>query len=597
MGKVYNILVAMLLVILWIVGMFVSSGIAADKGTYQRKSISYVDMLWLATPDARKIESNPAQMVQLLSTIKREIKIERFDYNDLPEDLFRKFRQEAAKEETLTLERAGEILNATMGSTITEVLNTEMIARAEKAKSAEEFEAFIESKAHDQGLTAEHFKQILNSAHIFLPVLTDYSRSSSKKEITEDGKTVTRETIGYELKGGGVLFSLKVDALSGKGRIEVVGYIDEGGSSSSSESDSVAFTGAADTLAQNVFVRVTELLPLIAQVIEPPVGLFGKVGFNLGKDEGIFVDQKFRVYEDVEDEYGKVELDKKGFFMARKINDNRENKNILSYGQPIIGDYAYGMKVKEYPRFPADILCRIATSKVKIDSGETGFLSMLSIDEEIDTLFPVANLAIHTNTARASKISQFFVTAGGNLGLVPTDGAEMGFLGSDPQEIDFGWYWNAYVSLMKKYYFGRFAFIVEPRYEYQRFELRSSEELGEREIDLAYTNSFHMLSATLGFEIALREDINFGIMAGFKGLGYNPEEDEEKGGFEKFVDFIKAFKYPPVQNEWKEKYSWTEGEGDDKIEEEHKNTIIGPEIDYTSPFIGIYITYSPATFW
>jgi polyribonucleotide nucleotidyltransferase len=157
--------------------MLILSEVAFAK-TYQRKSISYINTLWLATPEARKISS--AQAEELLSNIKKEMAMERFDYNPLPDDLVQKFVQEAKKAEALTLEQIVELLEETVVPAIIKVLNENMEVRAKELISEEERNSFIALKAKELGLTAEHFEKVLNSAYMYMPVLTNYSRSVSK---------------------------------------------------------------------------------------------------------------------------------------------------------------------------------------------------------------------------------------------------------------------------------------------------------------------------------------------------------------------------------------------------------------------------------
>lgn len=607
MGKRRKVLLVIFLITLCL-EMFVLPGMASAEEAYQRKSISYINNLWLATPNARKISRE--QSAQLLRIIKEKIEMARFDYNPFPDNLVQKFARAAEKEKTLTPERAADILKATVVPTIIEVLNENMEVRAKELVGEAERNSFIALKAKELGLTAEHFEKILNSAYMYIPILTDYSREVSKREVTEDGKTVEKDVATYRLKGGIIWFSLKIS--DGRGEVEVVKRIEESSSALdidigkeargilqldiAVESDvktgtekvdksSDPFIRAAESLADKLQVRTMEIpdFTLRTQVMEYSGR---RVGFNLGKKEGLFVDQKFRVYEGMEDEHGSYKLDKKGFFMVRRIGDNKTNRNALSYGKPIIGAYDYGMPVKEFPRLFMDIACRISTGWIEIFPGSIGVNSLLSIDEKIDTIFPMANLAIQSNTARLTNIPQLFVTLGGNVGAVPSSGARIRFETEETKEVDFGLYWNLYAGLMKKFYFKRLAFMVEPRYEYQNLTFMSSEKAENKKMNLSYTNSTYLLSATAGIEIALRADVNFGIMAGFRGLGSDVDASR-LGEVGKAIESLTG-----GGTEWEERYSKTE----DEVKEVFKESSIGPEIDYSGPFFGIYISYSPATF-
>jgi hypothetical protein len=418
---------------------------------------------------------------------------------------------------------------------------------------------------------------------MYMPVLTNYSRSVSKQKIKEEGKTVTKNVIEYNLKGGIIWFSLKIS--DGKSRVEVVKHI-EGNGSSLDTDDSTAFTEAALFLTEYLQIRTAEISDFNIQgkILECSGE---KLGFNLGKKEGLFIDQKFRVYEETEDKYGNYKLKKRGFFTVRRIGDNRIDRNALSYGKSIIGAHDSGMLFEEFPRLSTDISCRVHMYRIKISPGKTNISPALSVDEEIDIMFPMFNFAIQKNIASTTRIPQFFVTLGGNVGTVPTNSVNVLFEKLPyPTETDFGICWNLYGGIMKKFYFKRFAFILEPICEYQNLTFRKQKKVENKQMDLSYNNSALLFSPLAGLEVALRADLNLGIMVGLKGLYYKSSN-----------------KLQPTLDIWKRKYSWIEDKGEYKIEGaeekqvqvEHDWYLKGPQVEYINPFFGVHLNYSPGS--
>jgi hypothetical protein len=459
--------------------MFLLSEKAFADKIYQRKSVSYINALWLATPEAQKI--SPERATQLLESIKRGIEMERFDYNPLPDSLVQKFAQEAKKENILTPERAEELLKEIVVPTVIKVLNEQMEVRAKELISEEERNSFIVIKAKEIGLTAEHFEKILNSAYMYLPILIDYSHESvSMKVLTEDLKIVEKQGIGYTLKIGIIWFSLKVSG--GKERVTAVKQI-EVTAGGWDPNDSKAFTVAAKSLEDDLRIKTVTLYQfrLYGQVLECSNG---KVEFDLGMKEGVLIDQKFRVYEKVEDRNGNYKLDKKGFFMVSYVGDN------VSYGKPIIGTYDSGMLVEEFPRHNIDVLWRINTRSVNI-------ALQFKINRETEIGIPM-----YFDFWRAG------VSAG--------------------EENDKA-YVGLYCTVIKKYYVKRFAFMVGYRYDYHKI----SEE--------NWPGGVHLLSATTGIEVAMREDFYFGIMADFRGLGCEYIKESDSVNFHNPLEYLPVF--------------------------------------------------------
>ncbi|MFH1008601.1 MAG: hypothetical protein V1800_14065, partial [Candidatus Latescibacterota bacterium] len=129
------------------------------------------------------------------------------------------------------------------------------------------------------------------------------------------------------------------------------------------------------------------------------------------------------------------------------------------------------------------------------------------------------------------------------------------------KDVRAGVCWGVYGGLMKKRYLGRVAFLAEARYEVQA--LRFSQSF-DNEV-LTHTYTAELLAGAAGMEIALGADLNVGFLGGRKGLG---GADADRWESEK-------------------------REGNETVEE--KKAFIGPRADYSGPFLGVQLIYSPPT--
>ena len=98
---------------------------------------------------------------------------------------------------------------------------------------------------------------------------------------------------------------------------------------------------------------------------------------------------------------------------------------------------------------------------------DTGY-GYLAVRKEISSYFPAVDVSAQMDMARYLGVPQLFFTVGGYAGLVPAGDVNIGYKGEE-KEAFAGLYLSLYGGIMRKRYFGRFAFFVEPRYEYQNF--------------------------------------------------------------------------------------------------------------------------------
>jgi len=544
---------------MWILAVL--SGFLAVQGyaveRYERKTVSYVNFIWKATPSAREMTDEQAEM--LLETLKKHIidEMPRFDYEPLPEELTEKFVQRAGAQDSLSVEGAGKLLSETVAPAIVRILDLKKEMKARGLVSEEERRSFVVQKAKELGITAEHLEKVMNSAYLFLPVVTHYERKVKE----EKGE----KTVSYSLKGGLAWFHLEVDERGGwMVPLKVVEAHGVGQAEQDSiykwrgkkvKGDEYAFRQAADWMAMNLAVRTAELetFRLKGEVVDAG---WSWVEFNLGKAEGLFVDQRFRVFEDYE-EGGKVRRVKKGFFFVRQVGDR------ISRGKVIIGSYEPGMYVREFPRIGIDVVPRFFIGPLRVTADKPAYGEKGRFELAGDTLWvPSVELAFQANSAKYTDVPQLFATLGVQLGVAPMEAKlKLG----DEKKKAVGVCLGGYLGIMKKYYIRRLAFVGEGRYQIHR--LTFSRSFKDKQ-NLSYTQEEYLLSFSGGLELALKEDLNFGVVVGYT-LG--------KG------------------NSWTERWTQKVKEDEEEKEKEETHTFSGPEVDRRGAFFGLHIVYSPPT--
>jgi len=85
---------------------------------------------------------------------------------------------------------------------------------------------------------------------------------------------------------------------------------------------------------------------------------FLSVGFNLGRREGIKLDDKYQIVEISEDEQGNQTAKKSGWVMVTSIADSNSKHGYKSSAEVIGGSPYVGAILSEYPRLPLDLLIR-----------------------------------------------------------------------------------------------------------------------------------------------------------------------------------------------------------------------------------------------
>lgn len=561
---------------------------------YERKSVSYIDQILFTSPELRMSEEREDQLIE---AIRKQVEMPRFDYNQLPDSLLEEFVtrwhsffNQTEVEEEAVLQCAADILTETVAPYLLKILGDPEIQefRARQMVEEVERERFIVKKAKEKGITAEDLEKVINSAYLYMIAVTDYQRM-----LTEDEETKER-TVNYRISGGVVWFKLEVDKES---RVKMIQMIETSSSGSADpdkeyaattfgkataildvsigekiDGDGYAFRQTIDTFSKNIGLKVAEM-----DEFKLKTGLVdvagSKISFPMGEAEGLYIDQKFLVYE--KQKRGEEIIEKKkGFFYVRKIGDNTPDergfrKDELSYGKMVIGDAEIGMDVREYPQTNIDLSIRFKMAGVDINSG---FLSYdgcrLDVNQDVSSNIATLSGVFQYNTARYLRIPQLFATVGADIGIASVENITVQpYYVWSSKEVDFATYMNFRFGLLKKFYIKRVALYLEPAVGLQIFDISVQDD---EENKTSFSNTSKAFSLNFGAEFALRENVNIGFLTSFRSpigdgdiwSGYYKPDDEDDG------DKIELF-----------------------------SDLIGPKVAYLNPFFGVYVNYSLSTFW
>ncbi|HIE27656.1 TPA: hypothetical protein EYP66_10245 [Candidatus Poribacteria bacterium] len=366
---------------------------------YERKSISFLSRIIL-TPDAEDIPGDKG--VYLRNEIIKQLKMPRFDYNNVPvsmEGTFwseartyfsqtmqklraisssisqtnrsissleqkiesldsrisavekagkdaSKYRSERSKyrkqkrelesrrssllaqkeqQEEVLLGQGGELLTKTVAGELFKVLQDPklLMLRAQEYVSEVDRNKFIVQKAKELGITVEDVEKVMDSAYLCMFFLTDYDRT-----LTRDKKTGERE-VTYSLSGGIVWYKLVIEE-GGNAYMDTLktfrltksssGNPDKTSPLSGLDGDTSAFRSATGSFGKYLSLETRKLDDFILKIGVAEVS-GSKVGYPLGKKEGIFIDQKYRVFD-------KISLFSIGVEFQEELNNERFSEDL-----------------------------------------------------------------------------------------------------------------------------------------------------------------------------------------------------------------------------------------------------------------------------
>jgi hypothetical protein len=509
-----------------------------EAGAYERKSVTYIDALWLMDESVRNLP--PHQVRQILDAVKRAVFMRRFDYNAVPDSLLLDFTAQAnalkypyVNEGIATaggtdpmLDSIAAVMERTVVARVLEIVDINKELRAANLTSEQERNSFIADKAKTMGITMDDIEKVMNSAYIFLPLIRGYT-AELKDSTYSAGLAAGIVWFRISAKGDKARAIPAVKSITYSSGISIKDRHYATGSGMVDYRE-FAFLSAVKNAARNLTVA-TQQIPdfrLSGQVVDKG---FMSVGFNLGKREGISVDDKYQVVEITEDENGKQTAKKSGWVMVTSVADSSSEHGYKSSAEVIGGSPYVGAVLSEYPRLPLDLLIR-------------GRMFAFSVKDTVTPLFDHLKLVnaygggidIQYNLGRLFGLNQFFFGLSGGVGT----GAVSGYKDSlyDINAMDdhggagLSWMleWTAELSLVKKFYIGRVAIVLQPQVGYESLVIGTDKGrnaiTGDEEY-YSFTNAGIVFGANGGLEFALSPAVNLGLGAGYQLLGTSSSWD------------------------------------------------------------------------
>ncbi len=528
---------------------FVSNSLVAQS-TYKKKVVSYVNKV-VVSPSYNLSSRHVDYIASQLSSA---IKMERFNYASLPDNIIEKFGNEVSRASNYSAESVRPIIERTLAPELLSILdiNKEMLSKQRLTEA--EKNTFLATKAQAAGLSASQLEAILNSGFFYAPFVESYKRNVNRGERevkNKEGKVVGKQkftTYSHEMKIGLLWYKLNVDK-SNTAEISYLGLAKGWGNDAIERSESqddgadgnadwTAFATAVNVSAVNINneTKKFDAFKLTGGVAE--VTTFG-VNLTLGNREGVGLDDSFWVEEEMEDASGNVVKEKRGFVKIRSVGNNNKDEAAFSYAQVITGlGYSPGLSVTEIPMLGANGVIGFGQMPILVSEfnknkrlptfGLSKYDFAINVNSEIKNTFGLLG-SIQANLAKSSNISELWAQFGAGLGFLDVDGKfflpkynSSGTQTGIDSTNDIGLSFTGYVGLglVKKFYVRRFGFIVEGDLKYLLTSFSTTGKDKNNE-DLTYSmmhGSFGF-GAKAGMEIYIMPTFSIGGGIEYTGAG------------------------------------------------------------------------------
>jgi len=487
--------------------MIFAAMLCAQQGQYQRKSVTSVESVWLSGSARQMGDFNFDFYNRMIDLY---IKVPRFDYNVLPESSTTEFRNRANALSNINATSLGKVMEETVGLEIKKLLSDPDIQRA-RSGDLESESAKIQLakvKGREYGLTEDMIIKLMNSAYIYLPYITKINRSYENNIYT------------YTVEGGILWYRVHI-ASDGKASLvlrQSATSMGIGSADSSKPNDYREFPlgnkvfktspqeyaqfDALQAWMKNLGVKMKEIpeFSLSAQIVERLPG--GKFSAELGKREGVHMDDGFFVVDLFEDAAGEIKKKTLGYARIIKTADNRseENRNQRSIAKPYYGSgIMEGAVLLENPRLGIDLSVfmgpRMGLS-IPVEASNDVF------SEEATAAFELG-IGFAYNIAPIIGINQLFYDLELAYGI-PAVEYKDGYSGASIYTV------SGYTGLTKKAWMGRNALALGLKLGYDRFVIDYA-DLNSVDSQIA-TNS---VGLKLGLDYAYMLAPNWLINVGF----------------------------------------------------------------------------------
>lgn len=489
-----------------------------EAGKYDRSSISYIDALWLLDGSTRNMSG--AQVGQILDATKKEIMMKRFDYNPLPSYIKARFVAEAnrslsnfAGDDDAALKAVTKVMNKTVVPEVVKILDATKELRAQKMLTEEQKNSFITDKAKELGITAAELKKVMNSAYIFIPLAKNYVQTTNGDSYTEK---ISLGIIWWRIstEGGSAKATVATQDFT-----KTMGMATVGASYGAGGHKAYAFNSMVKNGARNLKVATQEIpeFKLSGQVLS---GNGMKATFDLGKEEGIRVDDKYYIMKNTMD--GKQK--KAGWIIVKKVGDSTGSMGYQSKGQVISGKPMIGSVVQEFPRLPIDITLGYKLVNYDInqskDDGYGEYIDSINI-----STVNVLTAGASYNFGRHLKVSQLWFDFNYGFGFGDAAGSIRNWnkaLTSDSAYADAEKVQNVSFEfgLTKKFYMRRMGIDLQAGFITQTMRIKTV-ELGLIALGIENESIGGYVRGGLSFAVSPR--VSIGVKGGYQIMGKSDE--------------------------------------------------------------------------
>lgn len=515
---------------------------------YKKKVVSYVPTVLVETRSG--LEGRHLEFIS--RTVAGDTSLARFTCAPLPNAVVKDFNESVAHLRRVSADTVRSIIEQTLAPELLKILdiNKELISQQNLSES--ERNTFLATKAQAAGLTADELQAVLNSGYFYVPYVEYYHRSTEHKEreVKDDNGKVTGSQ-GYtefkhEIKlgilwykmnvneGGTATISFVAAANGWSGNaIERTGDQDDG---TKGDADWSAFKEAVKVSAINIGLETKKMdeFKLTGEVQE--LTTFG-LKFNLGKREGVGLDDSYWVEEVQETESGQVTKVRRGFVKVRNVGDNNTDQSAKTYAQVITGsNYSEGLSVTEIPLLGLNTVAGFGQFPVKVSTfdnytngtyfGLSKYDFGMTVNSETKVTYGPM-LDFQGDLAKVTGVPELWLTLGGAIGVLNVNGTfylpdssesvANGIDSSNDVGISLTGYLHA--GLLKKIYFRRFGLIFQGNVKFAltNFSATGKDENGN---DLKYSMTNGHLGADLraGLEIYLTPTLLFGGSAEYSAF-------------------------------------------------------------------------------
>ncbi len=529
-----------------ILSFLLVNSLFAQQDRYARKSITFVDYLVYRGEQSRMsidVES------RFLSTIQRQIHLDRFDINRVPENISNRLRVTINNIVSVDDEIINEALEDILLPEVQKILDVEKEVRARTFLNEAERNSFIALKAKEYGVSSEHMLEVMNSAYIFLPFISDIK---AKKHYADDDDD--EDEMRVTVDGGLIIYKINYQgdySIEKMTEIFCTSYASHEKNGSWRKAREKAFVETAGTMAMNLKLEIQKIEDFkLKTQLRKVKGLH--VRFPLGEREGLKLDRPYYVGEWRETEKGKRYFKEDGFVRIRAVADNYDDPDALSSAYIIHkGDWARGMTLVEHPTLGIDLAFKPRVFQADVDSGyffaeeEEMAMAMGSTSSQLFGM----DFDLNINIAEQTRKLQSFLVIGGTISFLPIESRTFDkdrnyekYMNNLDKNV--GFFFNGYMGYLRKNYIGPLAFRRELLLGIQGLTMGAD-----------FDGDNYSLSAVgfggrvnLGLEIAVNIDCNIGIIAGynyFPGLSiWSAKMDDEDVD----LDTWRHTKYPKISS-------------------------------------------------